>query len=379
MKKIVLISLLVSRLCIINAAQQANEFDFMDDNLIAQLDAINLNEQAEEEQQIPVVPIGSIQQLLDEGRVFNIINGELDFELDLSNQNITSLIGLNRIPNIETVTHLILHNNRLERLEPGIFDRLQALQYLILNNNRLERLEPGIFDRLRALQYLYLNNNRLERLELGIFANLQELQKLNLSFNGLERLEPGTFDNLQALEDLNLSCNRLIRLESGLFINTQALRYLDFSNNHIEQIDLEVFVEGLLPHVRNLIFSNNRIEFIDVPLFTTISYISSLDFSFNRLREDNIIEIQNFPQLHGIRYLFKDGQRPLPSTTGRYTKAALRETRVLEEVLQLDQKTDEEATLRNDKTFVENLEFDQKADEQTDEEDDVTEEESVTK
>ena len=183
MKKILLLSMIISSLYTINAAEKNNEvlYDLelnLDglDELIEKLDTQTLQEQVPHEtthqgqqevqpqvalnleglaieldveatqEQVPYQEEAqrqiveqpqvqrSIRDLLVRGRrAFNIH----DNELDLSNLGITSLDGLNAIPRIATVRRLDLSNNQLRYIESGIFANLLLLQYLNLNNNQL--------------------------------------------------------------------------------------------------------------------------------------------------------------------------------------------------------------------------------------------------
>ncbi len=185
--------------------------------LLEELDEqIDQNEQVAQ-QQIPVGPIGSIQQLINDG----IVNDNKRFNvnglgsLNLGDMNITSLIGLNHLLDIERVRCLYLSNNELAVIEPRIFDNLLGITDLIISNNelsevfslplhlklldisrnRLVRLEQGVINLPEHLKILYLDNNQLVRVELAIFANLRDLHELCLHDNLL------TIDNVQEIQD----------------------------------------------------------------------------------------------------------------------------------------------------------------------------------
>ena len=71
---------------------------------------------------------------------------------------------------------LVLSDNELASLPPGIFDPLTSLTHLILSHNELASLPPGIFDPLTSLTHLHLDDNKLGKnmtpLDEGVFSNL---------------------------------------------------------------------------------------------------------------------------------------------------------------------------------------------------------------
>jgi Leucine-rich repeat (LRR) protein len=117
---------------------------------------------------------------------------------------------------------------------------LRNLEHLLLSNNLITKLQPGIFNNLANLKFLFLNNNQISEIQppkvpsAGIFNNLSNLHYLTLSGNQIKELQPGIFNNLPLLYCLDLEDNQIIKLISGTFNNLPNLIKLYLENNQIE-------------------------------------------------------------------------------------------------------------------------------------------------
>jgi len=125
---------------------------------------------------------------------------------------------IGRLASLETV---ILANNRLTKL-PEQFGLLVQLKTLDLGHNQIAEL-PGSFANLENLSdYLYLHDNRLQTLPEGIFERLTKLRYLNLSDNPLQHL-PESLGALASLEEVRLE-NISLEKVSALDRPTPAAR-----------------------------------------------------------------------------------------------------------------------------------------------------------
>ena len=179
--------------------------------------------------------------------------------------DITGLTGLSSISYIITssesgISGLNLSNNRLTKLDPGVFSGLKV-HTLFLNHNNLTKLDPGVFSGLKV-RMLGLNYNNLTELDPGVFSGLKldALFSITttlpnwilvyflasnwtrfLNHNNLINLKPGIFKGLKTLVDLDLSNNKISKLEAGIFEGLNILAYLNLSNNKLSKLEPKVF------------------------------------------------------------------------------------------------------------------------------------------
>ncbi len=142
--------------------------------------------------------------------------------LDLSNKELTDLVGFNEIPGLSVLRNLLLNNNHITALSENVFHELTALEYLVLNSNDLTVLPENIFHGLSALQTLYLGSNQLAALPENIFHGLTSLQVISLGNNQLTALPEHVFAQLKALQELSLM-NNPIRLTQAELRNELQL------------------------------------------------------------------------------------------------------------------------------------------------------------
>ena len=362
MKKIALLILLISQLSIISATEQDDELveeyvvvpDFNKilgpDQVPAPITSVGpirqfLNKFIARYQQPKLnAPKGSIQQLLDTGRITHVLDGRLD----LRYLEITSLIGLNNIPSIETVNHLNLSHNKLENIiELEAFNLPQLIE-LNVSYNQLKRIESEVFSNLPHIRVLHCSYNQLKKIKQGIFKNLPDLVAVHLDNNQLETIESKAFFALPYLRVLNFSHNQLETIEPEVFVALPYLKVLDLSYNQLRQIEpkeFNLYLERLnLSHNRlitielkdfNLLnlevlnLSYNRLKTIE-PKYSKLPGIKELDCTNNCLTEDNVKKIKDYYKNNILIKVFLENQTPHP--TGDHTKAALRNPRPLDSI-----------------------------------------------
>jgi len=110
------------------------------------------------------------------------------------------------------VNFIDLSHNHLESISTS--SGFHAVQELVLQNNHIRSVVPGIFGNMSALKALDLSNNRIASLPLGSFSVLNTsdhstIEHLNLSHNYIASIEDKEFSLLPALQSLDLSSNRL--------------------------------------------------------------------------------------------------------------------------------------------------------------------------
>jgi hypothetical protein len=237
------------------------------------------------------IPAISIQDLLDVEAIPAIEDGVLD----LSNRNISSLDGLQNIPNINTVETLVLENNRITKLK-NAFVGLNNLKELFLLNNKICNIKNAFID-LNQLQILSLANNRITKVQ-DVFINLHELKVLALNDNTITNIQ-NTFTNLSQLQVLTLDNNRLINIKNT-FTQLDQLRALSLNNNGIGKIK-----DALAPlkKLETLFLSLNLITY-EQDAFKGLIHIKELTMIGNQPMSD--AQIQNIrehlPHLKSVSY-----------------------------------------------------------------------------
>ena len=161
--------------------------------------------------------------------------------LDLYDQDLTDLDGLQNIPNIDQTVTLIVSDNRLGdnslgTVSPTLLHGLPHLRDLDLRNNQLQLLPATVFDSLPNLQLLDLRNNQLQELPGSIFNNLHNLHTLVLANNRLQKLPSTIFHDLDNLKYLYLKDN---------FFN---LDFMPMLTNMIRKIPTLQFLDGKTKH-----------------------------------------------------------------------------------------------------------------------------------
>lgn len=147
-------------------------------------------------------------------------------DLNVGENRLTILdMPLHRMPKLVS---LDLSRNHLVRILPAAFDRPAgqdlALRKLNVAGNRLQHIEPHLFNQLRNLSHLELQENCLTALPYGCVSGMPALRHLNLSDNRITALESGVFAALPNLMTLDLSCNRIKAIADAAFHATgQAL------------------------------------------------------------------------------------------------------------------------------------------------------------
>ncbi|XP_037943613.1 leucine-rich repeats and immunoglobulin-like domains protein 1, partial [Teleopsis dalmanni] len=172
--------------------------------------------------------------------------------LDLSYNPLSDIAVHNILNEPKTVRELNLAATGIEHLEAL---ETPFLQYLNLSANKLQSIDPDVFQRATLLESLDLSSNQLEKLsELApAWSNLNVLQNLDLSNNSFEVIAQGDLENLNSLQTLHLNhlqnCNRI---EKNAFKHTPNLANLEaFDLPLLGYLDLQGILE-LLPGLETI-------------------------------------------------------------------------------------------------------------------------------
>ncbi|XP_065372418.1 protein artichoke [Calliphora vicina] len=182
----------------------------------------------------------------DDSIMVNIKNLDLSFN-PLSKEAVRNILN-----EPKTVRELNLAGCGIESLEAL---ETPFLQYLNLSQNKLQTIQPDIFQRTTLLETLDLGNNQLDNLsELSsAWPKLQNLQYLDLSNNSFEMIQQGDFESLDMLRTLKIKalakCNRI---EKNAFKHTGNLASLEaYDLPLLGYLDLQGILE-LLPGLETL-------------------------------------------------------------------------------------------------------------------------------
>lgn len=209
----------------------------------------------------------SIQDLIDRNQIPKIEHGYLD----LSSKGLTSLYGLQNLPNKDQITGLALHYNQIVDIPENIFDSYPHLKLLDLSFNLIVKIYPRYFEKLVNLEDLYLEG-------LNIFE-----------------ITPKTFEPLHNLKGLYLKGNRLVTVPKDIVYPLTALAELDLSDNNIEFLDIDLLRNQA--ELNALSINNNKLE--SLPHITHLSKLRQLNLKGNRdIKELSPEEIAFIQQHH---------------------------------------------------------------------------------
>lgn len=169
--------------------------------------------------------------------------------------NVIQIIEKGTFNVLEHLTKLNLKSNKMTVLYSGMFAGLTKLRKLKLGHNAIHSIDKGAFvDRIHLrsntikfigtvkLGWLILNNNKIDRLERGIFLGLIELHWLDLSYNNIHMVTHGVFNCLSSLRYLGLDHNKLTQITSNLTKGLINLGWLHLQSNKIVSVEQNVFM-----------------------------------------------------------------------------------------------------------------------------------------
>ena len=166
-------------------------------------------------------------------------------ELNLASQEITSLDGLQNIPDIKEVEKILLGNNEIETIPASAFSSLNKLTSLDLGTNKIKTIHAGAFTGLGKLKYLFLNNNEIATIHDNAFNGLGELESLFLSNNEIATIHDNAFNGLDKLASLYLKSNKIRRLNIDVFNPLKNLDFIMINDNLMDFEDMKILEAAL--------------------------------------------------------------------------------------------------------------------------------------
>lgn len=220
--------------------------------------------------------------------------------------------------NAVNLTNLELNQNRLQKIECGVFSPFQ------LKRSRSQLIETlNIFDEdkrpLRKLRYLDLSDNEISRIEPNAFSGLSRLNFLTLSLNELTEIRRRTFNGLAAIIELWLNANKIETIENGAF-DLPSLNFLHLDENKLKRLSDAVF-DGL-PKLQMLSSSHNELENIGRSLYH-LENIHAIKLNENRIQD---IDLNEFSKLGRLNRLELDRSGFTFATTRRENRDSYNNT-----------------------------------------------------
>ena len=204
-------------------------------------------------------------------------------KLDASGRNITSLNGIERMPNL---VELDLRDNQVGNLDP--LKKLKHLKKLNLRNNELTDISP--LEQLTNLTYLNIHSNS-EITSIEPLSGLVNLQTLIMAYVPIGD-EIHILENLRHLSHLNLRGCGVTDLDP--ISHLENLYYLNLHSNP------EISPIAKLKDLSNL----HTLILANIPVgdsIETLAYMPQLKYL--NLRNANLTDIQALMELTRLEYL----------------------------------------------------------------------------
>ncbi|XP_078543347.1 volume-regulated anion channel subunit LRRC8A-like [Lissotriton helveticus] len=168
--------------------------------------------------------------------------------------------NLDRIPSavfsLSNLQELDLKENNLTTVnEVASFQNLRKFTSLKLNYNSIEAISP-LIGRITTLETLNFNKNKISEIPLNLFK-LTKLRQLELGYNSISKIPP-EISQLQDLQYFTIEHNKIHELPLQLFTCTK-LRILTLSQNKLTLIPPEI---GQLTQLRQLEINANNLRML---------------------------------------------------------------------------------------------------------------------
>jgi Leucine-rich repeat (LRR) protein len=219
---------------------------------------------------------------------FRLSQGEKSIGYDLENLQLTSLDGIENLPDRESVHRISLNKNRLNSISKLlIFSNLVSLN--AAENNITEI--PKSLCSLSKLQKLRLPYNKIKEVPDSI-GECTLLELIHLRGNEISTL-PASFFLLRDLEELGLSANKISVIPTAIG-KLSKLKRLHLNYNQITAVPLEITE---LKNLSYLELYDNDLDFFEPSIIEQLPKLKVLDLRKNKLSTNNKSEIKR---------LFKD-------------------------------------------------------------------------
>nr|XP_033801768.1 relaxin receptor 1-like [Geotrypetes seraphini] len=169
--------------------------------------------------------------ILDNNKITKITAGSFTglqslYFLYMLNNSISELPKSSICAEMPQLNWLDLEGNRMKTIRRSVFQ--QCITVLILHGNRIRKIQQGALSMLTKLVELDVSANQLERLHPLLFSQLQDLQLLNISFNPLKQIHEDQFDSLTHLQSLSLEGVEIPNIQNRMFARLVNLSHIYF-------------------------------------------------------------------------------------------------------------------------------------------------------
>ncbi|CAD7003956.1 unnamed protein product [Ceratitis capitata] len=204
--------------------------------------------------------------------------------------------SMNEIRGLVTLHYLILNNNKIKHLtghQENNIDQNSYLIELVLDNNELKSLDGALMG-LNSLKHLSVAFNQLERILPEDFIGLAKLETIDLSHNQLLTLKEMERTFLPNLSILNAAHNNITRLEKD-FHGLPVLCNANLTSNQISSISSDLV-------------SQTRCKNHNVPNKLALYLDDNPILCDNRLNELCPIMLKQETEIHGKSQCFESDQ-----------------------------------------------------------------------
>ncbi|KOB77157.1 Tartan/capricious-like protein [Operophtera brumata] len=233
---------------------------------------------------------------------YNLINSisnsafnclELLTTLDLSNNHLEQLHF--ETSNLTRLTMLYVRNNKIKKINKGMFENLVSLKSLDLSNNEITEIELQTFARLENIDSLSVTHNPfLNILENNTFNGMIALKSVDLTFSRTTSYQNGSFSGLPALKYVNASFGQLSSIAYNAFIQTGSIEKLDFSHNLLDTFHINT---SSIPKIEELYLNDNALRHITNDTFSGLKLLRMLNLVNNNIQRIEANALKNIEQL----------------------------------------------------------------------------------
>ncbi|XP_026823955.1 relaxin receptor 1 isoform X2 [Ooceraea biroi] len=163
-------------------------------------------------------------------------------------QNNIVMADFSDLENSTTVYLIDLSKNMLTTSSLKL-PQLPTLTEIILDENRFESITEDLFAGCSALKSLSIGHNNISSVNENAFRNLQQLVELNLAYNMIVTLSPNVFQPVNNLSKLLIGYNPVAELPMTLFSSLNNLRSLGLEDINMDNMDMDTFNLQMFPNL----------------------------------------------------------------------------------------------------------------------------------
>ncbi|KAM4612897.1 prolargin isoform 1-T2 [Polymixia lowei] len=191
--------------------------------------------------------------------------------------------NLRAIPVIPSRIHyLYMQNNYISEVTAEPFINATELRWVNLANNRIQRVDKKVFEKIPGLLYLYLQRNKLKEVPSDLPAGLEQLR---LARNHISKIPSGAFNKMEHLTLLDLYHNELRDSDLGrnTFKDLKSLMQLNLAHNVLRKMPAGV-PAGLI----QLFLDRNGIDDIPKNYFQGFTHLAFVRLNYNQLSDKGV-------------------------------------------------------------------------------------------